>query len=131
MVYVCGHCHRIHEMRSMAKDEDGKFYCSRPGCNCELIEIDEMIMPTILMLWEKGFDTISCCSGHFNGDTYNIPYIIFAESGRQDFCILPEGFRIKECRGGKILEPENYMEIPDMHVIFKRNDILLRWAEER
>lgn len=130
MVYVCSNCYRIHDGKNLAKDDDGKLYCSRPGCDCELVEIDEMIMPVILMLWEKGYDTVSCCSGHFSGNTYNVPYIIFAKTGRQDFFLLPEGFLLKECKGGKILEPENYTKIPDMHEIFKRNDNLLHWAEE-
>lgn len=112
-------------------DRDGKYYCSQPGCNRELLEMDEVIIPAIIKLWEKGYDTVSCCSGHFIGDTANVPYIIFSKTGRQDFQALPEGFWVKECEGGIILEPKNFTRIPDMHEILRRNDILLSWAEGR
>lgn len=131
MVYVCNYCHRTHSVKSLAKDADGKFYCSKPGCNRELVELDEVIVPAIITLWKKGYDTVKCCSGHYQGVSFNVPYIIFSENGRQDFSILPEGFMITECKGGNMLEPESDMEIPDMHTILRRNDILLQWAEQR
>jgi hypothetical protein len=131
MTYVCNNCYRIHAEKSLAKDPDGKYYCSRPGCNMELIELDEIIAPVIIALWKKGYDTLSCCSGHYKGSSYNVPYIVFSERGRKDFENLPEGFVVNKCGTGVILEPEEFDEMPDMHTILKRNDELLYWAEQR
>lgn len=129
MIYVCNNCYRIHAEKSLKKDIEGIYHCTRPGCYAELIELDEIIVPTIITLWEQGYDTVSCCSGHYKGSSYNVPYIVFSKKGRKDFENLPDGFVVKECNTGVILEPETYDQVPDMHTILKRNDALLYWVE--
>lgn len=130
MIYACSRCFRVHNEKSLAKDSEGKYYCSQPGCEEELIQIDEMILETILLLWRKGYDTSACCSGHCQGNAYNVPYIIFSDKQDKDLFPLPKGFVMKGLREGTILEPKKKMRAPDMHTIFRRNDRLLTWAEK-
>lgn len=57
------------------------FKCS--VCEGELIAVDELLVPTILLLHQNGIETISSCSGHI----YNSSgYILIDPQG------LPSGF---------------------------------------
>lgn len=44
---------------------------SCPSCEYELIAVDELLVPTILLLYQNGISTISSCSGHlYNASGY-------------------------------------------------------------
>ena len=68
--------------------------------------IDEMILPTIAILNQKGYETSLSCSGHFtddntsNGVTKNdICYIAFVDDKHtllKSGFIFPKGFNVKE-----------------------------------
>lgn len=56
MAYMCMECYEIY---------DGQMQmCPKANCAGEIVEIDELMIPTIKMLNEKGYMTEFCCSGH-------------------------------------------------------------------
>lgn len=77
--------------------------CPIPNCEDDLFEIDEEMIPIIIQLRSKGYDTLFCCQGHLTGSTNQV-YIMLDESpfknGFTDitgkFLVnLPEGFEIR------------------------------------
>ena len=59
-------------------DEDGLFFiCPKRGCGGEIIEIDDLLVSTIILLNKKGYYTEESCSGHIE-DIFAAPYIIFS-----------------------------------------------------
>lgn len=68
MSYMCMGCYEVYD-RPLG-------YCPKPSCYCDVVEIDELILPTIKILNEKGFCTTNCCSGHVYDNGCNI-YVAF------------------------------------------------------
>ena len=57
-------------------------------------DIDELLLPAIILLNEKGYMTEFCCSGHFHAGTSDSAYILFEESVKEgDLPVLPNGFK--------------------------------------
>lgn len=57
-------------------------------------EIDELILPIIEILNDKGYETLYCCSGHIGTSTSNCCYIVFKAE-----CLpntLPKGFVLED-----------------------------------
>lgn len=87
-VSFCSDCHEVFDL-NFAKGG----FCPKASCNGQLIEVDELIMPTIIMLNEKGYATAFCCSGHFyQADRASNCYIKFSEDYSDVLGRLPEGF---------------------------------------
>jgi hypothetical protein len=55
-MYVCKSC-----LKTWKKN---KSYCTDKTCGGEVIELDELMLAPITMLWAKGYETGYCCSGH-------------------------------------------------------------------
>ena len=70
MAYVCLECNEIYT------EKMGR--CPKASCCGEVVEVDELMIPTIIALNEKGYVTDYCCSGHFY-DKRSTPYIMFSE----------------------------------------------------
>lgn len=98
MAYMCLECYEIYNMSLP--------YCLKETCNCgQVIEVDELMLPTIMILNQKGYCTEFCCSGHaYQG--YCSPYILFnsllsemlKESGfneKELFIDLPEPWYVE------------------------------------
>ena len=69
MAYLCLDCYEVYRM--------GLPYCPKATCNGDtIIEVDELMLPTILLLNQKGYCTEYCCSGHAYEGYYS-PYIVF------------------------------------------------------
>lgn len=126
MFYICNNCNRVHESRHLKSANDGTYCCTTPGCRNVLFEIDELMIPVITSLWEKGYETLACCSGHYNGNVANVPYIIFDTSAEESLREPPKEFTFRKTEGGIILEPLE-RKIPDMVTILRRNKTLLEW----
>ena len=64
--------------------------CPILECNGEVVDIDDNILETILLLNQKGYPTKFCCSGHtWGGD----PYILFEDGiTERTFESLPNDF---------------------------------------
>ena len=69
MGYICMECYEVY---------NAPFgYCPKVTCHgAEVVEIDELMMPIIVKLNQKGYCTDYCCSGHAYLD-YSFPYILF------------------------------------------------------
>lgn len=69
MPYMCMACGEIYRNELP--------YCPKRSCTCgEVVEIDELMVPIIRLLNEKGFATRYCCSGH-SYEQGSSPYIAF------------------------------------------------------
>lgn len=67
--------------------------CPKRECLGQVADIDELILPAIILLNEKGYFTEYCCSGHFHSGTSTSAYILFDQSVKQvDVPALPKGF---------------------------------------
>jgi hypothetical protein len=109
------------------KDIENYINCPKVNCVGILLEIDELIAPTIILLNKKGFITKYCCSGHWYEDLLQI-YISFDK----DIKISkspPEGFELKD----NVLSYTNTDKLKMMkkyNLIIKMNKILYKWAKE-
>jgi hypothetical protein len=70
MAYVCLECGEIYTERMER--------CPKASCYGEVAEVDELMIPTIIKLNDKGYITDYCCSGHFY-DKCSSPYIMFSD----------------------------------------------------
>lgn len=69
MAYLCLECYETYQMHLP--------YCPKTSCHGEIIEIDDLMLPTIMLLNQKGYYTAFCCSGHaYEGSCY--PYVAFS-----------------------------------------------------
>lgn len=68
MKYICNKCFSTYENDTI---------CEK--CNNNLISLDDLISPVILILNKKGYKTISCCSGHNDKHICNKTYIVFGK----------------------------------------------------
>lgn len=94
---VCMTCYESYgnEITNLTaiKDEDGlHFSCPKRGCRGDVVEIDDILVPTIILLNQKGYYTESCCSGHLE-DLTRTSYIIFNEVVEK-LPTVPNGFRL-------------------------------------
>ena len=67
--------------------------CVDKNCNGSIVEVDENILPIIKLLWNKGYNTNHCCSGHAyqaDSNVVNETYISFRDS--YTFQDIPLGF---------------------------------------
>ena len=77
---------RERELISHRKDMQEKIQRNRNALRYEnnSFEIDDDIADVIFTLWEKGYDTRFCCSGHPENQDYGL-YISFAQDYYFDF----------------------------------------------
>ena len=99
MAYLCMNCYEIYD-RDLG-------YCPKVNCHQDIVEIDELMLPTIILLNQKGYMTDFCCSGHSYLE-YNNPYIAFSdflvdifdgEEIKDMFKDLPEPWVLEEPNG--------------------------------
>jgi len=83
MGYFCLECGEIYRketsfLETHYEDRFKSFkYCPRTKCNGEVIEVDDMFLPAIRLLNQKGYNTEYCCSGHTEENGGN-SYISFS-----------------------------------------------------
>lgn len=139
MPYVCLACWQVYDNSiektvTNVKTEGGTeptIFCPKINCNAgEVVEIDELYLPVIRLLNEKGYMTKYCCSGH----AYErIPdtYIVFHELVKE-LPNLPEGAEMDN--DGKIKlyynYPEDISEIELYHLILQNAQKVLKWVME-
>lgn len=107
----------------------GDMVCPRTDCGGELIEVDELLIPAVWMLNQKGYMTESCCSGHYTSRDCRT-YIKF-ENGI-DIPSVPDGFT-KDNRGGHVVI-ESFIssgkpDLKDFYRICDNAKALAHWAE--
>lgn len=58
-----------HAVRNMILSKVGEPrvpYVDCPYCECEMINVDREVAPAVIMLWNAGILTATCCEGHLN-----------------------------------------------------------------
>ena len=111
--------------------------------NGELVEIDELILPTIQLLNGKGYITQCCCSGHIYEDVIDT-YISFNYDELS--LTLPIGFVLEDDKyyavnykpfkkpQGSICirkeRKENLSQLEKYKEVFEANIELLKWAKK-
>lgn len=116
MGYICLTCFNEYNGDYLNLEKHEGLYNYRcPLCSCgdlNVVEIDDLLLPIIKRLNQKGYITRYCCSGHEINHSPNT-YIAFNYDTVPD--IIPKGF---------ILEDENYYKEKDWN--FSRETICIR-----
>jgi hypothetical protein len=139
MSYVCLNCWQVYDnsieklkttINSMHELQE-IIFCPKTECSVgEVVSIDELYLPIIKLLNEKGYSTKYCCSGH----VYNkIPdtYIVFKED-ITDLPSIPEGSKVEIEDSIKIYYsyPEGLNEIDLYSYILDYASKVMKWAIE-
>ena len=132
--YLCLKCDEVYDEDLIALREYGDGFsryreCPKSSCNGMVIEVDEVILPTIRVLNQKGYITLFCCSGHFNMGVSNI-YIKFEEECFDAIINsdLPEDFEIEDGDVIRYTPSEIYSAERKFEFILQKNIELLQWA---
>lgn len=125
--FLCLHCGEIYdELLLNTSNED--ILCPKANCRNILIEVDELILPTIKILNTKGYSTEYCCSGHYCDEDPRCN-IVFSEG--IDIPNVPVGFK-KIKRGDfthlKSLYSSSKQSYRDFYEICDNAKRLLKWA---
>lgn len=84
MSLLCLHCYEIYDTniqlhKSEYEHNNEKHtwtFCPKSSCHGRVVEIDELMLPIIKTLNQKGYTTAYCCSGHIWSNKPNC-YISF------------------------------------------------------
>ena len=138
--WLCLDCGTVFDGDYINTETDGYYaVCPISGCNGNIAEIDELILPAIKILNEKCYLTEFCCSGHWYDGSY--PYIKFLDD--IELPSLPDGWRADEdkflslsvcIRPYKIDKDEHCLGPSESveHYLWILDSIknLIKWAEE-
>lgn len=115
MAYMCMGCYEVYD-RDLG-------YCPKTHCSCGVVEIDELMIPTIKILNEKGYMTEFCCSGHVH-DNGCTSYVCL-----YDF--ITEIFEEEDINNIKEMLPESWeMEIDELNRIHFFHRIKKDWEDK-
>lgn len=88
--YLCLNCGEVYDSSWLNINESFEYiHCPKTNCIGTLIEVDELLIPTIQILNDKGYTTKFCCSGHYT-DQHPNGYIMFEDGVELPY--IPEGF---------------------------------------
>lgn len=98
MRMICKDCYQVYDSK-LISPKDGEYICPLSNCGGSLDTIDELLLPTLIMLNEKGYLPKYSSLGHCH-PLSEIPwvdtYIGFDEICAPDFENLPKGFEIEK-----------------------------------
>ena len=90
MAKICMKCFEI--FKDSFELKRGQFnHCPKNNCIGEVVEIDELMLPAIILLNQKGYKTKYCCRGHY-GDLEPSAYIKFQQD--IELPTIPTGYSI-------------------------------------
>ena len=127
--YLCLDCREVYDSSHL--NINGIFdeiWCPKTNCHGILFEIDELLIPTIKVLNEKGYITKFCCSGHYTGQ-HPKSYITFEDD--IDIPYVPNGFTKQVYSTGITIESDQPLRPPtykEFYQICDNAKILLKWA---
>ena len=129
-VYMCLKCFEVYDKEKVIADQNFNI-CPKSNCVGQLIEVDELMLPTIKILNQKGYYTKYCCSGHYYHQIVD-GYIMFSNGINIPF--IPNGFH-KEIyndnvviRNDIISKPGKRPGINDFKKICDNAKTLVDWA---
>lgn len=134
--YVCLSCYEIYNEDYLKIDEwlDEQI-CPKTDCSGHIIEVDDLLIPTIITLNKKGYYTKFCCSGHYDSQ-HPEGYIYFEEGIKLPN--VPNGFYLEEedgkgvtirsniCKNRRLRKPTHN----DFYKICDNAKSLLKWANQ-
>lgn len=132
-VNICMNCNDMYDVQFLIRaNQNGYGYiCPKKDCDGAVIELDELIAPTIIELNNKGYYTRFCCSGHWYSTEHTATYIAFNNKE----CVpneLPKGFKLDT--SGETIRLSNSETSDDLIERFRQvnevNSILLEWAKK-
>lgn len=91
MIKFCLECGEVYDVGSSFDKSGNIEFCPKASCYGEIIEVDDLMLPTIKILNEKGYYTRYCCSGHYTQNGGDNCYIMFEDEVK--FSSLPKGFK--------------------------------------
>ena len=122
MGYICLSClNEFNKEELSFNDKYGNYRYKCPIKKCssyDMVEIDDLILPIIKILNQKGYKTEYCCSGHLTERDTNT-YIVFDKNTIPK--IIPKDF---------ILENEEYYKIMEYKIeedTFFNNMCIRKW----
>lgn len=129
--YLCLDCGDVYDSSRININELFEYvYCPKTNCDGMLIEVDELLIPTIKVLNQKGYITKYCCSGHYDGQHSN-SYIMFDDG--ITLPSLPKGFTMEEHDGRTVIRSARPFRQPTFGDFYKICDdakTLLKWADK-
>lgn len=128
--YLCLDCGEVYDSSRLHINELFEYvYCPKTNCDGTLIEVDELMIPIIQILNDKGYITKYCCSGHYDGHHPNA-YIMFEDW--VELPSIPKGFKKDDdCSGHVVIRstlPPRTPLLDDFKSICNNAKILLDWA---
>lgn len=130
--YMCLNCGEVFNSSYLNTEYDSDMIrCPKTNCPGWMIEVDELMIPTIKTLNEKGYLTKHCCSGHYTQYTPQQAYISFLEG--IDIPSVPSDFKKEIDDDGCVTIRKDFSSGKDTFKVF--NDIcdnakiLLKWAD--
>lgn len=92
--YLCLECGEVYDSNWLNINELYEYiHCPKTSCVGILVEVDELLIPTIKILNKKGYSTKFCCSGHYDSQHPN-GYIAFEDW--VELPSIPNGFKFDE-----------------------------------
>lgn len=131
--WLCLGCGAVYDSARLNIDAEYSAYgymaCPKADCYGNLVEIDELMIPTIQILNQKGYITEFCCSGHYTLSNNCRTYIRFEDG--IDIPSVPNGFKKENV--GKHVTIESFISSgkPGLTGFYKICDnakILAKWA---
>lgn len=90
----CMYCGEVYNKDNVVFDKYNEWnQCPKTNCDGYIVDIDEEILPQIILLNNKGYRTQYCCQGHMNDSVVRL-YILF--ECEYSFGTLPKGFITEE-----------------------------------
>jgi len=130
-MHVCMSCFEKYDSRFLENiNQYGEIYCPKYDCHGDIVELDELIAPTIILLNQKGYITKFCCSGHWY-EMSSTPYIFFYEDCVPD--TIPESFKWDEHKEFNSTMRARYEpnEVESKYDwVFRVNKELYEWAKD-
>jgi len=128
MIAMCEHCFTTFREYEIERIDKGYTIACCNKCEGSVVDMDELILPTILELNKKGWNTSFCCSGHLEED-YVSAYIMFTSDKPPK---APKGFHYDSRNGSLYLNEEcasnRLTGIEGFNELIRINRVLYRWA---
>lgn len=130
MPFICENCGEIYSSSVKKLETNFIIECPKEDCSGQIFEIDDLMVPIIKKLWNLGYRTEYCCSGHAYRPLSHT-YIGFSKGQQLPF--LPEGFILTQNANGVLFiekkYPQQLTEAEKLISIMENIQLLHNWTE--